>query len=141
MIINLEEFNKEASEISKDLILRMVEIFLKNHYDHLKDIDIKWDDSLKKYIVSCESNVRFLKGDKLTNDSFIWGNVRGYFNCSFCEELSSLEGAPRRVLGSFLCRGCIELKSLQGLPGKIGGLIDYNECPHIKELSSHSNNI
>lgn len=35
----------------------------------------------------------------LTNNLFIFVNVKGSFNCSYCKNLTSLEGAPKNIGG------------------------------------------
>ena len=42
----------------------------------------------------------------LTNGSFIWTNIKGNFNCSECDLLTSLEGAPEKVGWNFNCIHC-----------------------------------
>ena len=42
----------------------------------------------------------------LTNELFEFGEVRQDFNCSGCDSLTSLEGAPKKVGGDFDCRRC-----------------------------------
>ena len=42
----------------------------------------------------------------LTNDIFIWTNIKGNFICDYCNSLTSLEGAPKEVGGDFYCRNC-----------------------------------
>lgn len=51
-----------------------------------------------------------------------FGVVKGDFSCSN-NELTSLEGAPRKVGGSFFC-GNNQLTSLVGAPQKVGGNFD-----------------
>ena len=69
----------------------------------------------------------------LTNGLFIWTNIKGNFNCSECNLLTSLEGAPREVRGSFFCDQCNILTSLEGAPKEIGG--DFY-CDHCDSLIS-----
>ena len=44
----------------------------------------------------------------LTNGTFIWTNIKGNFDCSECDLLTSLEGAPEKVGGDFYCQQYID---------------------------------
>lgn len=44
------------------------------------------------------------------------GEIKGNFNCRNYDNLTSLEGAPRKVDGTFYCSGCDNLTSLEGAP-------------------------
>ena len=48
----------------------------------------------------------------------------GDFDCSNCDNLTSLEGAPKEVRWNFSCAGCDKLTSLKGAPEKVFG--DFN---------------
>ena len=91
----------------------------------------------------------------LTNDLFIWKEVKvdfdcfdctllktlegapkevgGNFNCSYCKSLKSLEGAPKKVSEDFSCSWCTSLTSLEGAPKKIGR--DFS-CSYCRSLTS-----
>ena len=51
----------------------------------------------------------------LTDGLFQWGKVKGDFNCSWCDLLESLKGAPKEV-DYFYCGKCKNLTSLKGVP-------------------------
>ena len=70
----------------------------------------------------------------LTNDLFIWTSVKGGFNCSGCNGLESLEGAPVIVKGDFNCSDCNGLKSLEGAPKKVEGIFYCYDCGGLKSL-------
>lgn len=72
--------------------------------------------------------------EHLTNGLFIWTEVREYFDCSRCQNLKSLEGAPRKVGGDFNCNSCISLESLHGAPNEVGGDFDCSGCKNLKTL-------
>lgn len=72
--------------------------------------------------------------EHLTNGLFIWTEVREYFDCSRCQNLKSLEGAPRKVGGDFNCNGCISLESLHGAPNEVGGDFDCSGCKNLTTL-------
>ena len=58
-------------------------------------------------LVCCKGNVDIKDGD-LVNGKFLFkfGKVDGYFDCSWCKELTSLEGAPKEVKGDFYGSYC-----------------------------------
>ena len=52
--------------------------------------------------VNCKGNVKITDDDLINGRfPFDFGNVNGYFDCSFCKSLISLKGAPKKVEGSF----------------------------------------
>jgi hypothetical protein len=57
--------------------------------------------------------------------------VGGYFDCDYCENLTSLEGAPERVEGNFFCSYCPNLASLKGAPEIVGGGFICDYCPKL----------
>ena len=57
----------------------------------------------------------------LTNGLFIWTNIKGNFNCSEYNLLTSLKGAPEKVGDNFCCDNCDLLTSLEGASKKVGG--------------------
>ena len=69
----------------------------------------------------------------LTNGLFIWTNVKYSFDCSNCNLLTSLEGAPEEIGRDFNCFGCHSLKSLEGAPKEVG---DGFYCTNCKSLTS-----
>ena len=86
-------------------------------------------------IVNCDGDVQVTNGtmSKLT-EGFVWGEIRGDFNCSWCAELKSLEGAPETVGGFFDCSSCKNLKSLKGAPGYVGKDFFCDKCENLKSL-------
>ena len=111
-----------------------------------------------KYEVSSLRDVvvKNKKITSLTNGLFIWTEVGGDFDCSYCNSLTSLEGAPKKVGGFFDCRycdllkslkgspkevkkdfycgGCNSLTSLEGAPKKVGGDFRCSGCYSLKSL-------
>ena len=87
------------------------------------------------YVVNCDGDVEVKnkKIIKLTN-GFVWGEVKGDFDCSECNNLESLEGAPKEVSGYFDCSNCKKLESLEGSPEKVGGYFDCSRCENLKSL-------
>ena len=70
----------------------------------------------------------------LTNGLFIWTNIKGNFNCSECNLLTSLEGSPKEVGESFFCDQCNILTSLEGAPEKVGGDFYCSNCNSLISL-------
>ena len=59
----------------------------------------------------------------------------GYFTCEDCDNLTSLEGAPKEV-GKFYCRDCDKITSLKGAPEWVGGSFYCGGCPNLKITKS-----
>ena len=60
--------------------------------------------------------------------------IKNDFDCSNCNSLSSLEGAPKEVGKDFVCNYCTSLTSLEGAPQKVGrNFICYN-CTSLTSL-------
>ena len=62
-------------------------------------------------------------------------------DCSNCKNLTSLQGAPRKLNGSFYCADCTGLTSLKGAPLEVGGTpgvmaegFDIRNCSSLKTL-------
>ena len=72
--------------------------------------------------------------ESLTNGLFRWGKIGGGFDCSQCDKLISLEGAPKEVKKSFNCDRCKNLKSLECAPEKVGGNFSCSWCRNLKSL-------
>lgn len=91
----------------------------------------------------------------LTTGLFEFGEVRQDFNCSGCDSLTSLEGAPKKCGGfycndcnsltslkgapkkvewSFYCSGCNSLTSLEGAPKEVGWDFNCSDCKSLKSL-------
>lgn len=60
--------------------------------------------------------------------------IQGNFNCSGCESLESLEGAPKEIGGSFYCEMCTKLSSLKGAPQKVHGNFNCSGCENLESL-------
>ena len=90
------------------------------------------------FVVDCAGHV--LVGDKsitsLTGNLFHWGNIGGNFSCSNCNNLTSLDRAPKKVGGDFSCIACKKLTSLEGAPKKVRDYFDCRECNNLKITDS-----
>ena len=60
--------------------------------------------------------------------------IVGDFNCRYCEDLTSLEGAPDSVTGNFYCNSCTSLKSLEGAPDSVTGDFFCGSCTKLTSL-------
>lgn len=129
-MINLKEYIKESllddfediekSQDFEEVILEYIDTFYKN-LDKSRLI-LKFDDKSGLYLVSYKCNRVIYARENistLTNGLFKWDVVDGSFDCSFCDNLANLEGAPRVVYGGFYCEDCENLISLKGAPEEV----------------------
>ena len=110
---------------------RVIEEWIKSNYNIYGDLTISDD-----FVVNCagEVNVNNKSITSLTNDLFRWGKVDGMFNCSSCENITTLEGSPKIVGGSFYCGSCKNLTSLEGAPEKVCGGFSCSRCDKLTSL-------
>ena len=89
-----------------------------------------------KYIVDCNDSLTVTNREcvSLTNNYFIFGTVTGHFNCSYCKNLTSFEGAPEKVGMDFACYHCLKLTSLKGGPTEVLGDFSCCYCPGLTSL-------
>ena len=141
-MINLKEalVRKNRDNNVSELIYSEVIDFLKQNYkfklrgEYRTEIEkyIKFQDGIVD--VLCNVGVSNDKITSLTDGLFNFNYIDGYFDCRDCENLNSLEGAPKYVGGDFDCNGCEKLKSLEGAPEKVGGFFDCSNCPNLESL-------
>ena len=62
-----------------------------------------------------------------------FGKVSGYFYCSGCTSLETLDGSPQYVGGDFSCSGCTSLRTLEGAPHEVGEDFYCNRCPSVPQ--------
>ena len=105
--------------LDKDYIKTQIEDFINKNYKVKGELKMNSVNGI--YIVDCTNNVIVKNRDieSLTNGLFEWGEVDGFFSCSYCDKLQSLEGAPEKVNGFFNCSYCDKLQSLEGAPEKV----------------------
>ena len=60
--------------------------------------------------------------------------VENDFNCQHCANLASLEGAPKYIGRDFSCNHCTSLTSLEEAPKKVGGEFDCSYCKSLTSL-------
>ena len=102
----------------KDIIKQ----FLNDNYNGASKCKISKNPNKDgKFIVDCnyELSMKNIHCKKLTNEYFIFGEIKGNFDCSYCSSLTSLDGAPEKVGGNFNCSYCDSLTSLEGVPKSI----------------------
>ena len=109
----------------------VVEEWIKDNYEFSDKLVISDD-----LVVACRGDVNVTneKVESLTNGLFRWGEVGGMFNCSSCENITSLEGSPKKVGGDFYCGSCKNLTSLEGAPEEVGGIFNCRYCENLKSL-------
>ena len=128
---NVESDNKEFAidEIKK---------FIKNnYYININRCEIVFDEKRNKYIVNLNGKLGTTfnnKSKQLTNGLFEWGEIEGDFICAYCKNLTTLQGAPKRIGGNFSCSGCSKLTSLEGAPEYVGGTFICEYCSEFKSL-------
>ena len=107
-----------------------IENWIKKNYNVTSKLTISDD-----FVVSCTRNVTVKNKSitSLTNGLFSWGEVDGFFDCSECGNLTSLNGAPKMVMGYFTCDNCDNLTSLEGAPNVV---VEGFDCRCCKNLSS-----
>ena len=114
-----------------------IKSFLKENYTGVSLCKIsRKPNSDGKYEVSSPKHIEVKNNNitSLTNGMFIWTTVDGHFNCSYCNSLTSLEGAPKEVGEDFSCIGCQSLKTLKGVPEKVGGGFFCYDCTYLTSL-------
>ena len=110
---------------------KVIENWIRNNYNIVGKLTISDD-----FVVNCSGEVRIKNKsiESLTNGLFQWGTVNKAFCCSNCENLKSLEGAPKEVMNSFDCSSCHNLKSLEGAPKAVGIHFWCNACDGLESL-------
>lgn len=131
----LDDFDTIAGKVNPQ---KEIEEFLKTNVDEYKKLVIsKTPNKDGIYEVSSRGNVTFYGRSNptgLTNGLFIWTKVKGNFDCSWNDNLESLEGGPYEVGGSFNCGRCGKLVTLEGAPKTIGGSFECDWCKSLLSL-------
>ena len=124
----LDDFNvisKAAGSIDN------VKQFLKDNYKCKGNFSIsKRPNKDGYYEVSADDAVTLtnLAAQSLTNNMFIFTEVKGYFVCRGALNIESLEGAPAKTGADFDCSKCSSLVSLEGAPERVMGTFRCNNC-------------
>ena len=133
----LDDFeNVESSTDYKEQVIQ----FLKDNYSNPNKFKVSNQPNKDGYYeVDCsEVNFNVVVTNKnitsLTNDLFVFVNVKGTFECVYCKKLTSLKGAPKKVGRGFNCSYCDKLTSLEGAPKEVG--VDFNcfDCNNLISL-------
>ena len=112
----------------------IVEEFLKENYNIHGSYTIK--ETKTRFIVDIKGDIEVANEGitSLTNGLFEFGEVSRNFDCSYCDSLKTLEGAPKKVGENFSCHDCKSLTSLEGAPKEVKGGFDCSECKSLKSL-------
>ena len=111
----------------------LIEEFLKENYEIRGSYTIK--STNKGFIVDVKGDVEVTNKSitALTNGLFEFGEVSRHFNCTNCESLKTLEGAPEEVW-YFKCSNCNSLINLKGAPKEVGWSFECYSCKSLKSL-------
>jgi hypothetical protein len=115
--------------------------FLKDNYKRASSFKISRKPNNDGYYeVDCSKHsvVEVCNKDitSLTNNLFIFVNVKGSFYCYSCYNLTSLEGSPNEVGVHFSCSSCINLTTLKGAPKEVGGNFNCSDCNNLTSFES-----
>lgn len=105
----LSDIDTTLADNGTDTIKNLIKDFLLENYGNAKLCRISSKPNKDgKYVVNSGYAVSVRNSDctSLTNRYFIFGTVKGNFNCSYCPKLTSLEGAPKNVERDFYCHDC-----------------------------------
>ena len=118
-------------EVNHDALIKE---FLKDNYKINGSYTIK--GTKDGFVVDVKGYIKVINKDitSLTNGLFEFGEVSGEFLCSYCKNLTSLEGAPEKVGGTFECYNCKALTTLEGAPEKVGDDFSCRRCESLKSL-------
>ena len=134
LLDDLDTLSDKADESLLDSVKNSVKNWINSNY-HVVGLKISENTTEDgKLIVNCtraDAN-KYVKS--LTNGMFVWGEVADYFYCAQCRNLTSLEGAPKKVGGTFDCYLCPSLKSLEGAPNEVIGNFTCHRCSSLKTL-------
>ena len=132
----LDDEDVLMNDTSEEVIKEVVKKFLKKNYINGSKCKISKNPINGKYIVDYNGNLEVKNKNitSLTNEYFELGVIGRVFDCSFCNSLKSLKGAPKEVGGSFYCYGCSLLTSLEGAPEKVDGDFNCEWCDSLTSL-------
>ena len=140
-MISLKEalVRKNRDNNMSELVYSEVIDFLKQNYKF--KFPHGYRNEIEKYIkfqdgiidVLCDIEVSNKTITSLSNNLFKFNTITGSFSCSECDNLTSLEGAPKEVREYFSCNDCANLKSLEGAPEQTGSF-SCNDCENLKSL-------
>lgn len=122
----LNEYLKEGlldidDNVNTDIdFVKEIKKFIKNNFN-AKGVSISKNQGEDgKYIVNAKSAENKTSDlDKLTNDYFKWGTIALDFHCDH-SNITTLEDGPTAVGRIFNCSFCKNLQSLEGAPKLVG---------------------
>lgn len=140
----LKEYVKESLLDDEDILIKdtgedaikvVINKFIYQTYGIFTDYKIRKKEVKGKLVLDSGSMLRVKDKNitSLTNGLFVWGEVMG-FDCSGCNSLKSLEGAPMKVNKYFDCSDCALLTSLEGGPKEVKSDFDCSHCKSLKSL-------
>ena len=103
-MVNLFKYIKESILDDEDMVFNddsikpEIEKFIEDNYKCKQFVISNKPNKDGKFVVD-GGNIQVTNKNitSLTNNLFIWGKVKGEFDCSNCKSLISLEGAPEEV--------------------------------------------
>ena len=141
-MISLKEalVRKNRNNDVQELVYSEVIDFLKQNYKF--KIPHGYRNEIEKYIkfqdgivdVLCDIEVSNKTITSLSNNLFTFNIITGNFDCRGCNNLTSLEGAPKEVKKYFNCSRCNNLTSLEGAPEYVGEDFNCIRCENLKSL-------
>ena len=129
----LDDFDTIASKM--DVEEEIIQYLQANYFGCKKEyLTMRLGDD-GKYIVDLDNDLtpRKVKLKEITNGLFVFGEIRGCVDFE-STQISSLEGAPRKVFGFFDCGHCKNLTSLKGSPELVTQNFYCNNNPKLKSL-------
>lgn len=133
----LDDFDAVSSASATE-IKNEIKQFLKDNYKKPSNFKISRKPNNDGYYeVDCSKYTNIFTNNNimsLTNNLFIFVNVKGSFYCSYSRNLTSLEGSPKEVDGDFFCTNCNNLTSLEGSPEKVKGSFNCTFCDNLTSL-------
>lgn len=136
ILTDIDKSIKDADELMEiyDFINNNYDV-LHNNYDELpkdkfiiskRKINGKYQISADAFVVVKNTNIK-----SLVNDLFVWDTVETFL-CNNCKNLKSLEGSPKKCT-NFNCTFCNSLTNLIGAPEYVD--IEF-KCDYCRNLSS-----
>ena len=90
----------DMKNYAKQLKKEIIDWIIKNNKDRIYKNKIEIDTTTTPWTVNYGGDIHMQRSiTSLNNDDlFQWGEVKGSFNCSWCDSLESLKGAPEKLV-------------------------------------------
>ena len=137
MIEGIFDVDNNIDDIDDNIIRLKVQEYLDKCYYKSKWVISQKRNSDGKFEVSSKDSVQLdyeNNATKLTNEYFVFYKINGDFDCSHCECLETLEGAPQVIRGNFLCYDCPSLEKLDTHTKEVYDNFDISNCTELKSL-------